>query len=396
MTTTVPAADITAAIDAWKAVIGTGSSIVSGLSSLVFEVADLSSTDPLMLARSIFVGGVFKIQIDNNAAGYGWNTGSGAPAAGTIDLRTVLAHEIGHVLGLSHSDPTADVMKSTLAPATRVLPVAADKTEVLAVDRNQLANGLDTFGDWSENLGTSISNYFQTAGTLPFSNETIFQAMGLDTLATSLGAQIHTQIDAHSQRIGGLLQQPERRRPDTTDLIASVNANAQVIANKITIGGTGSNTMKEFTARLVVAKFHSDVDLSLDGLNLDFLNDLGLPSVNLGLKISQSHPLSFDADLVLEFTFGLEGDDTFFVADPNLNAPVTFGDRPLDIVGIAADGATGTSNHQSRGKSRRGQHGCSPSKQVTRSTSPARWTMPASTTCFRRSMTRRRTPRASR
>src|SRR5205807_6106566 len=52
------------------------------------------------------------IWIDQNAAGYGWFIDptpaddsefatSGGPAAGKVDLLTVLVHEYGHILGLS-------------------------------------------------------------------------------------------------------------------------------------------------------------------------------------------------------------------------------------------------------------------------------------------------------
>lgn len=125
------------------------------LAQVKIEVADLSG---VTLARVL--GDT--ILIDTSAAGYGWfidptpsdneefalDTGEGrllanatSAASGRIDLLTVLVHEIGHVLGLSH-DSTFAVMAETLPSSERVVlgfegvsllkdadPVQADLTE---------------------------------------------------------------------------------------------------------------------------------------------------------------------------------------------------------------------------------------------------------------------------
>ena len=62
------------------------------------------------------------ITLDINANGVGWYTDLGTPAAGRVDLLTVVSHEIGHLLGYDHSDVAGDLMAATLPLGTRRLP----------------------------------------------------------------------------------------------------------------------------------------------------------------------------------------------------------------------------------------------------------------------------------
>jgi hypothetical protein len=79
--------------------------------------------------------------VDVTAAGYGWFVDptpaddsefglgmAGSPAAGRMDLLTVVMHELGHVIGLESrydGDPS-DLMYVYLGTGTRRLPAAAD------------------------------------------------------------------------------------------------------------------------------------------------------------------------------------------------------------------------------------------------------------------------------
>ena len=62
------------------------------------------------------------ITLDVNADGAGWYMNPGAPAAGHMDLLTVVSHEVGHLLGYDHSADSHDLMAATLPVGTRRLP----------------------------------------------------------------------------------------------------------------------------------------------------------------------------------------------------------------------------------------------------------------------------------
>jgi hypothetical protein len=109
------------AITEWQ-VAGVPAGALAILRQTPFQIADL----PGGYVGRESANGV--VVLDPNAAGYGWYTGGtkGNPVVGELDLLTVVAHELGHVLGIAELNDPSDVMNESLALGQRKTPTTAD------------------------------------------------------------------------------------------------------------------------------------------------------------------------------------------------------------------------------------------------------------------------------
>jgi len=126
---------VAAAIDRWAAA-GLDAIRLGVMRNATFTIDDLGESY-LGLADADTHG----IRIDDDAAGNGWFVDptpnddseftrvSGRSVRGRMDLLSVVAHELGHLVGLDDkrdASHVADVMGDTLATGTRRLPTSAD------------------------------------------------------------------------------------------------------------------------------------------------------------------------------------------------------------------------------------------------------------------------------
>jgi hypothetical protein len=108
------------AISLWQAA-GVSSNEVELLREATIKLTDLP-TPYLGLTSGL------QIWISQNADGYGWSVNpdpAAPPAPGKLDLLTVVAHEMGHVLGYP-DHYTHDLMDYYLSPGERFLPEGLD------------------------------------------------------------------------------------------------------------------------------------------------------------------------------------------------------------------------------------------------------------------------------
>jgi PKD domain/Matrixin len=132
---------VQAAIDRWGAV-GLDAAHLRIMRNATFTIGDLGGSY-LGLADPDTHG----IRIDDDAAGYGWfvdPTPRGDKEFAEpnksiqrrMDLLSVIAHELGHLVGLDHDEGAGDVMGESLGTGVRRTPTTADVTSAQAADHD--------------------------------------------------------------------------------------------------------------------------------------------------------------------------------------------------------------------------------------------------------------------
>ena len=144
------------------------------------------------------------IVYDTDAAGFGWNFGSGKPSSSTIDFRSVVTHEIGHSLGMSstyYSDTDQfwgiSTWDSFLVDQNGVMPKAGTTgvtASGVAADFDQLGNVYFTGANAvAANGGKPVAIYapdaFESGSSLSHLDDSTFPTV-LMKHAISLGQSI--------------------------------------------------------------------------------------------------------------------------------------------------------------------------------------------------------------
>ena len=120
---------IQVALEFWQSA-GLTASQLTALRNVSFTIEELAADNALGLAGSSV------IKIDDDGSGLGWHTDFTSPVTPSqYDLATVVAHEMGHILGLGDLDPNlspSELMTGELQPGERHIAMTDDFFRLLA------------------------------------------------------------------------------------------------------------------------------------------------------------------------------------------------------------------------------------------------------------------------
>ncbi len=179
------------AISSWKAV-GVNAAGIQLMEQTHIAVTDLGTSILGLEAPG-------EIWINSTAAGYNWYIGGGAashqafgnpgpgggPAAGQVDLLTVLEHELGHVLGLGDNGITGDLMDVDLGLGERRTPTALDAAAIaqaFTMDNSATLTPLDP-----SLIGPRVVGNSTPGGSLLAAGNCLFAELGNSATANLVG-----------------------------------------------------------------------------------------------------------------------------------------------------------------------------------------------------------------
>ncbi|NEQ36297.1 MAG: hypothetical protein F6K40_08385 [Okeania sp. SIO3I5] len=321
-----------------------GRSLPMNWDEVVFEVADL----PGAILGQVQGNSVI---IDSTAAGYGWfvdetpweNTEfdlsgtdlkaeEGSPAEGKIDLLTVVAHELGHFLGLDDLASEGELMSGSLGVGDRRLPSDTPITmefipeEELSLPhnlvvgngvKNALVSGINTLAEeldsYSEDLGNqllaSIPGLLKDGGEA--NPDVAVGFLGEFQLGELLKEQLSDRLDT------GLIAQ------DIADFIDDLDTtigNLQINFNEVSSTSASGETVLDFTV---------DLEFS-DNYKLDLGRNADLFGIEIDLDTSADVLLNSTASL--DLTLGVvESSNDFFLRDVNLDATADINSSNINL-----------------------------------------------------------------
>ncbi|MEH6909626.1 MAG: DUF4347 domain-containing protein [Oceanicoccus sp.] len=304
-----PFADlVTAAKDNWRQIVG-DSLVEEYLGDALLSFSHSDITDPADTVLAIATGSLadgFTINLDSNAAGYGWHAASDdSVAADQFDLLTVLMHEMGHILGVDHDVvPMTDLMAETLSTGQRLLP-AVGVYDV--ADQQLLMDGLNAFEGWVGGLGDRALELLSFGDDkIPFLSLDFAELLGIPSdlgadISATVGSAINQQLAAI---FGGDIT--------TGDLI---NIDAISAAE----GYTGDKVFSVHLDLLDSNQLRQTLELDLSAI--DFGGN-GIDFGSLPITIDGSASLEALVELGLDFIFGLDENGQFFIDNPTLQSNV--------------------------------------------------------------------------
>jgi len=267
------------------------------------------------------------ITLDPNAGGVGWHVdddlSSDEVPDEQIDLYSVIAHEIGHLLGFEHVERglLAETIDVGLRESIAVNFMDSDKVTALT-------DGLNLLSELSNKINDFVLDEIFNID-LPFGTVSIEDLLPAN--ADSFIGELGSVISSFKSEVENYFNSEDIDSPSVDGLLVSLRANGYSVERSL-----GGDYQFDLDIPLLEIGDGAGIDIDLESWSVP-----GLP-FDLPFGISGDYTLPVSGGISLTLGLGLDSANSFYMENPSIEAAINLGNGTFDFNQLAIADDAGT------------------------------------------------------